>query len=241
MWTISEIKERGKVAFKGNYWYCVLVSVILGVCAGGAGGSAGNSARSASGENGDVQSALSNIDPTIIAVVFGAIAVALIIGVAVNIFLFNPLKVGCQAFFSRNVRETPASLNELKEGFTNYGRKVGTMFLKDLFIFLWTLLFVIPGIIKSYSYRMVPYILADNPELSAMEAITKSREMMNGNKWSAFVLDLSFIGWVVLAILTCGILAIFYVNPYIYSTQAALYEELKAQQGNTGYYGTVEQ
>ena len=73
---------------------------------------------------------------------------------------------------------------------------------------------------------MVPYIVKDNPELSATEVITKSREMMNGNKWRAFVLDLSFLGWIILSIITCGILFVFWTYPYIESTNAALYSEL---------------
>ena len=101
------------------------------------------------------------------------------------------------------------------------------MFLKSLFTFLWGLLFIIPGIIKSYSYKMVPYILADNPGISATEAITRSREMMNGNKGKAFLLDLSFFWWILLGIITCGLVGVFWTNPYIASTHAALYEELK--------------
>lgn len=92
---------------------------------------------------------------------------------------------------------------------------------------LWTLLFIIPGLIKSYSYRMVPYILSDNEDMSATEAITKSREIMNGNKWRAFVLDLSFIGWVFLSCITLGLVGIFYVAPYISATEAELYEAIK--------------
>ena len=81
-----------------------------------------------------------------------------------------------------------------------------------------------------YSYRMVPYIIKDNPELSATEVITRSREMMNGNKWRAFLLDLSFIGWILLCVITLGIAAFFWVGPYMSSTDAALYLELKKQQ-----------
>ncbi|MBR5375647.1 MAG: DUF975 family protein [Lachnospiraceae bacterium] len=229
MWTVNEMKERGKAACTGNYWYCVLVSVILGVCAGGAGGSSA-SQYSDPEKSEQMKEMISSFDPAAIAVLISILGVATIIGIVVAVFLFNPLKVGCQAFFSRNVRNTPASLNEIKAGFDNYMQKVGAMFLKDLYIFLWYLLFIIPGFIKTYSYRMVPYILADNPGISANEAITRSRKMMNGNKWKAFCLDLSFFGWIVLALLTCGILAIFWTNPYMLSTQAALYEELKAQE-----------
>ena len=87
-----------------------------------------------------------------------------------------------------------------------------------------------PGIVKSYSYRMVPFLLADHPELSGTETITLSRQMMNGHKWNAFVLDLSFLGWHILSILTLGLLGIFFVNPYQLSTDAELYRVLSAKE-----------
>lgn len=146
----------------------------------------------------------------------------------VKMLLLNPVEVGCQSFFLKNLHE-PASEKEIKNGFSQWGRNIGAMLLSGIYLFLWSLLFIIPGLVKSYSYRMVPFILADDPACGAKEAITRSREMMNGHKWSAFVLDLSFIGWYLLSILTLGLLLIFWVNPYQYSTNAALYERLKAE------------
>ena len=104
------------------------------------------------------------------------------------------------------------------------------MFFRDLYTFLWMLLFIIPGIIKSYEYQMIPYILAENPEISRNEAFQLSKDMMYGNKWKSFVLDLSFLGWEILNICTFGILGIFYVNAYEDQTEAALYETIKNQQ-----------
>ncbi len=163
------------------------------------------------------------------ALIGGALLFIVLICGLIRILVINPLEVGCRSFFVRNA-EAPAALGELGRGFSPYGRSVGTMFLRGLFQFLWSLLFVIPGIIKHYSYRMVPYILADQPELSGTAAITRSREMMNGQKWNAFVLDLSFLGWHILSALTLGILGVFYVNPYQAATNAELYHELKAMQ-----------
>ena len=163
------------------------------------------------------------------ALIGGALLFIVLICGLLRILVINPLEVGCRSFFVRNA-EAPAALGELGRGFSPYGRSVGTMFLRGLFQFLWSLLFVIPGIIKHYSYRMVPYILADQPELSGTAAITRSREMMNGQKWNAFVLDLSFLGWHILSALTLGILGVFYVNPYQAATNAELYHELKAMQ-----------
>lgn len=157
----------------------------------------------------------------------GGFMAIILLGTVVNIFVIRPIEVGCKEFFLKNT-ESKAELGELKKGFTPaWLRNVGALFLSGLFIALWSMLFVIPGIIKLYSYRMVPYILAEDPEIGANEAITRSREMMNGHKWNAFVLDLSFIGWALLSGLTFGILSIFYVNPYIYQTDAELYKAIK--------------
>ena len=99
--------------------------------------------------------------------------------------------------------------------------------MKDLFVWLWSLLFIIPGIIKTYEYRLVPYIVSENPSISYKDALAESKKLMMGNKWKTFVLDLSFIGWELLAGLTWGILDVLYVTPYRASTDAALYEAIK--------------
>ena len=101
------------------------------------------------------------------------------------------------------------------------------MFFYSLYITLWTLLFIIPGIIKGYEYRMIPYILAENPTISTKEAFALSKQMMDGEKLNAWILDLSFIGWNILSAFTCCILAIFYVAPYQNLTNAQLYSVLK--------------
>lgn len=120
-------------------------------------------------------------------------------------------------------------LGVLFEGFKDYGRILGTLVLQFVYTCLWTLLLVIPGIIKSYSYAMTPFILKDEPELKNNAAIEKSMAMMEGNKMKLFMLDLSFIGWGLLALLTCGIGYLF-LQPYMTAARAAFYEDLKAQQ-----------
>lgn len=149
------------------------------------------------------------------------------VSVAIALFLINPLQVGCRGFFIKNLTEQ-ATLGELVSGFqSNYMRNVNAGFRKDLSIMLWSFLFVIPGIVKAYEYRMVSYLLAEDNDMTAAEVLKKSREMMKGQKWNAFVLDLSFIGWELLSIMTCGIVGFAYVDPYKAQTDAALYDELK--------------
>lgn len=169
--------------------------------------------------------------PEIIAAVCVIIFIGLLItaiGICVKIFVFNPLTIGGMKFLVVNP-EAEANFGLLGSSFkgNHYKNIVKVSFLRDLFTFLWSLLFFIPGVIKYYEYRMIPYLLAEHPEMSADEAFATSKKMMDGNKWSAFVLDLSFIGWHILDLLTFGILGVFYVNPYHYQSNAELYAVLK--------------
>ena len=154
--------------------------------------------------------------------------IVMAIVLAINAFIINPLVIGGQRFFVKNLDEE-ANVSNIGYGFDNNYKNIAiTMFFRDLYTILWTLLFIIPGIVKSYEYRMIPYLLADDPTMTKDQAFAISKEMMTGNKWKAFVLDLSFLGWHILGILTLGILEIFYVAPYQYSTNAALYRKLLA-------------
>lgn len=147
-------------------------------------------------------------------------------------FIYGPFDVGIKRFFLFNLmRDSQAK--ELVYAFDNGYKNISSiMFSRYLYTFFWTLLFVIPGIIKMYEYRMIPYILAENPNVSKDEAFAISKSMMNGNKWNAFLLDLSFIGWQILSLITFGMLGIFYVDPYKMSTDANLYATIK--------YGNVQ-
>jgi uncharacterized membrane protein len=112
--------------------------------------------------------------------------------------------------------------------FNEYGRYLGTMLLVGIYTFLWSLLLIIPGIVKGLSYSMTAFILKDNQELSYNEAIEQSMDMMNGYKWKLFVLILSFIGWGLLCVLTIGI-GFLWLIPYMQITQVAFYEDIKAE------------
>lgn len=147
--------------------------------------------------------------------------------VLLDVFICNPIEVGCKRFYVRNLNES-AQVGNVGFAFDNHYKNITkTMFFRDLYTILWTLLFIIPGIVKSYEYQMIPYLLAENPQMSREQAFAESKRMMSGQKWRAFVLDLSFIGWNILSAITLGILGIFYVQPYMDATHAALYETLR--------------
>jgi uncharacterized membrane protein len=121
----------------------------------------------------------------------------------------------------------PADFSDLFSRFENIGTGFAQMFLRTLYVILWALLLVIPGIVKAYSYSMTPLILAEYPDLTAGQAITLSRKMMDGHKMELFLLDLSFIGWMLLGLLCCGV-GLLWVTPYQATAHANFYENLRA-------------
>lgn len=163
----------------------------------------------------------------IFSLIFGLVALIIL---ALNILVFQPLEIGGCRFYIENAYGA-TGVDRLLFAFRNgqYGKNVLTMFLRSLFTFLWSLLLVIPGIVKAYEYRMIPYLLADCPEMSREDAFYISKQMMDGQKWNAFVLDLSFIGWNLLAGMTCGLVGIFYSFSYQYATNAELFLTLREQ------------
>lgn len=228
MWKIGELKARGKAAFKANYWKCVLIMVIFSVIGGAIGGCCSAGIFS----NGDMMDALAAGDmETYYRLYLGVMGPIMGVTVLASFFLIGPLSIGAGRFFLCN-SYAPSEMGELGYAFKkgNYGRSILALFLESLLIYLGTLV-IIPGIILTYSYRLVPYILADDPDISAADALKKSRMMMKGHKWRSFVLDLSFIGWIILSAFTLYILLIFWVGPYMAATDAELYRAIKGDGG----------
>ena len=141
--------------------------------------------------------------------------------------LILPLTYGYDTIFLRNLRSEPVGVEHMFDGFRDYGRIFITLLWQNVLILLWTLLLIVPGIVKSLAYAQTPYILLDNPKLSTVEAIHLSREMMFGYKGKLFLLLLSFIGWGILCIFTCGV-GFLWLAPYMQSSMAAFYEDVRA-------------
>ena len=152
-----------------------------------------------------------------------------------------PLTMGLLNWFRRTIYEkTP--LSEMfcfyRDG--HFVGAVGTQLLVSLYTWLWSLLFVIPGIIKTYSYSQARFIKAENPNISASRAIELSKKMMAGHKWDLFILHCSFFGWALLSAFTYHILGIVYVFPYLYASLAFAYEEIKADAAARGVIDIAE-
>ena len=159
-----------------------------------------------------------------------------ILSYAFTIFIADPLIVGGRRYFlkARKTKDTKVTtLGEIfkKERWLNITQ---IMFLRNIYNALWYLT-IIGGVIKTYEYRMIPYIIAENPSIQRNKAFKLSKQMMKGNKWKTFVLDLSFFGWNFLSVLTFGILSLLYVNPYNSATFAELYSTLKEEAIKSQY------
>ena len=229
-WNIATLKGMAKNALTGSYWKSVFVGFLMMLCTATAssGSARGAEQVETNVDTGIVDQLMHNPYFGVISAMIAAVALlAGIAGLALQIFVMNPLEIGIRRYFMEDLY-APCELDRLTYGFKmNYVNGVITMLLRVVFIALWTLLLIIPGIIKSYEYRMIPYLLAENPDLEWRDAFATSKRMMDGEKWNAFVLDLSFIGWILLSLVTLGLVGIFYVNPYKGLTDAALYMALR--------------
>lgn len=256
MWSRAELKTKAKSNFFKNYWKVVVVTLILGLVSGTMfGGSynfASNQERAfdfadnvndnieeysdesflATVTNGErlanrIYNYMNSIPWETVLFILVVAALVLFASILLTIFVLNPIRVGCMKWYIKN-REYNPDMGMIVDPFRErYGNTIKIMFLMGLYTFLWSLLFVIPGIIKSYEYRMIPYILAENPDISAKDAFAMTKQMMTGDKWNTFILDWSFVLWNMLSALACGILSIFFVQPYIELTNIELYIKLK--------------
>ncbi len=154
------------------------------------------------------------------------IALAAIAMAVVYFVLGSVVEVGYARFNLNLVDRTEAGIESLFAYFHNWKTNAAARFLRGLYTLLWSLLFIIPGIIASYSYAMTGYILAEHPELTATEAIERSKEMMSGNRFRLFCLQFSFIGWAILCSFTFGI-GNLWLTPYRQAATAAFYQEIK--------------
>ena len=188
------------MAFKKNYVSAVVVALLMGIF----GTVSGESSARRVSENSDIYSGnLFNVG-MITGLLAGIATVVILIVLVAKVFVGNLLKMGGYRFFILNQTAQPG-IGTLLDGFRSghYVNIVLTMFLRDLFTTLWSLLLVVPGIVKHYEYLMVPYIIAENPAMDYKEAFQISKQMMDGEKMEAFIMDLSFLGWYLLSAVTC--------------------------------------
>ena len=223
----KELRAKAWNSLKDKYWRAFIVVIVSGLLV-----SIGTGLVSAAQSMIDIVSMVdpSEMDSTMElgAVVIIIMAFVLCIaGLMISIFIGNAASVGLTNYFIKNTNSTPTFADAFSGFKVRYRRNIGTLLLVGIKVVLWSILFVIPGIIKSYEYAIIPHILADDPEISSKDAFKKAKEMMNGNKFRLFKLNISFIGWYVLCFVTFGI-GTFFLMPYINATTAEFYVELKS-------------
>lgn len=201
------IKENGKLHYQNNKWQNVLVILINTLIVGGV----------------QVVVNLSG-DDWVLAMFMS------LVSIAVSLLVVNIITMGTMTWFHRAIKTEGLKMEEMFWPFKeDYGGNVLMMFLISLYTALWSMLFVVPGIVKGYSYSLAMYIKSENPNIPASKAIELSTRMTNGHKMDLFVLDMSFIGWAILSAFTLNILGILYVMPYQYAAKAFAYEEIKEE------------
>lgn len=224
MWYRADLKQKARACIRANYWPLVLISLIFWLVSGNAFFDGLNINLNFSIPF-DFSFSFRNKllwswhDMPI----WTSSGLVILI---LDIFFLPPLIVGCNRFFLTAMDERPLIDCILQNFQRGYGNTIKVMFLRSLFTVLWGLLLIIPGIVKSYEYRMIPYLLAEYPEMPREEVFQASRDLMYGHKLNTLVLDLSFLGWIVLSACTFGLLGIFYVIPYRNMTNAQLYRAL---------------
>ena len=225
MWNRQQVKEQAKQIMKRNYWKMFVVTLIASILTGEK-TTIIERVQDFTSNNLSYDSQPIFYSSNFELIFYSFISVASILGILYSIFIGNVIVVGKNGYFTKNHDKNP-ELGEIFSGFKgNYLNVVKIMFLMDLKTLLWLLLLIVPGVIKAYEYSMIPYLLAENPNLSASEAFSLSKQMTTGQKADLFVLDLSFLGWIILGAICCGI-GLLFVQPYPEATKAEVYLILK--------------
>ena len=251
MWTRALLKANAKTVLRRSYWRvflaCLIVSLLCGSISlnynfgaeNAAPGLPEGAARFAGNTGFPFSVLLQLLMPVIIGVGVMALLLMLAAILCWGILVTPVLQVGQARYLTEN-RSGTAQLGTIFSGFTRgYWNTVGVMFFMNLKVFLWSLLLIIPGIVKSYQYRFIPFLLAENPDLTADRAFEICTMMTDGEKWNIFVLDLSFFGWNLLGLLLFGVGVVF-VDPYVKTTEAELYAAMRAKVIASGYVTEAE-
>ncbi len=221
--TYSDIRARARENLRGNWGVSVataFVAVILGGLISG------------TGINLNVdEEVLTLLPETVLRVLLVLLGVGSALTL-VHLILGGVVQLGYAHFLLKQHDGKEHSVKDLFSQFDRFGTGFAQYFLTGLYILLWTLLLIIPGFIKAFSYAMTPFILEEHPELTANQAITRSRELMDGHKGDLFMLELTFIGWDLLCLLTLGI-GTLWLNPYKNAAYAVFYRELTAKNPET--------
>ncbi|MBR5536240.1 MAG: DUF975 family protein [Clostridia bacterium] len=239
----SDFRKTALECLKGHWLIAVIAGLLATLLGGGAGVNVdfditrgGGDATISSGAGKELAASITNAIDSIpgaiwgvIGVVIGIIVLLLLVAGVAYFILGSFVEVGYAKFNLNAVDGCDISVDNLFSHIAQWKRTALVSFWKGVYIMLWTCLFIVPGIVATYSYSMTKYIMAENNDISPKEAIAKSNELMCGNKWRLFCLKLSFIGWDILAVLTLGI-GNLWLTPYKHAAEAAFYRDITEEE-----------
>ena len=226
--TSSELRAVARQNLEGTWAISVgaaLVAAILGGSVTGMGSNVNFNIN---------QETIRNLPPILWTVLLPLVSVAGLLSLAAPI-LGGTVEPGYAKFLLKQHDRKELQFSDLFSQFERFGTGFAQKFLRTLFIVLWSLLFIIPGIVKGLSYAMTPFILEEHPEMTASEAIKASMRLMDGHKMDLFILGLTFIGWSLLACLTMGI-GFLFLNPYMNAAYAAFYRSISGRRQEARSY-----
>ena len=230
--TSSELRAIARKNLEGTWAISVgaaLVAAILGGSMAGAGSNVNFNFN---------EDTVRNLPPIFWTVLLPLVSLAGLLGI-VSFILGGTVELGYAKFLLKQYDRKQLQFSDLFSQFERFGTGFAQQFLRTLFTVLWSLLFIIPGIVKGLSYAMTPFILEEHPEMTASQAIKASMQLMDGHKMDLFILGLSFIGWSLLACLTMGI-GFLFLNPYMNAAYAAFYRDISRKQEAGSYVPPVE-
>lgn len=232
----AQLKENAKKLFHKNYWHSVIVALVMTLGTGSLNrfnfnfkDGFMNGYLEEFSSNGSTDFFSDFLSSGVAALVGTVAVVAAICGIVLSIFVFSTLRCGGIRYFMKLRRNHKVDVSEVVANFRDktFLNIAKISFLKYLYLFLWSLLFIIPAIIMGLEYWAIDYILAVRPDLSKDEAFRLSKKIMDGNKLDLFVLDISFFGWYILSILTFSLAGVFYVNPYVQATYVEFFDKIR--------------
>jgi uncharacterized membrane protein len=228
----EDFRRIAREALRGKWALAVgtgFIAVLLG--AGSHGGSSSNGGNNSDYGWRDSEYFFSSDIGRFLLPIFIGIFTIVVIWALITFFIGGTIELGYCRFNLNMIRGTNPKFSDLFSRFDMFWKALGLRLVIAIFTILWTLLFIIPGIIAAFSYSMAFYIMEEDPSIGIMDAISQSKEMMRGNKWRLFCLEISFIGWAILCIFTFGIGAL-WLNPYINAATAAFYLEISGNNQN---------
>ena len=230
--TSSELRAIARRNLEGTWGISVGVALVAAILGGSMAGAGSNINFNINEES------IRNLPPIFWTVLLPLVSVAGLLGI-VSFILGGTVELGYAKFLLKQYDKKELQFSDLFSQFERFGTGFAQKFLRTLFTVLWSLLFIIPGIVKGLSYAMTPFILEEHPEMTASQAIKASMQLMDGHKMDLFILGLSFIGWSLLACLTMGI-GFLFLNPYMNAAYAAFYRDISRKQEAGSYVPPVE-